>query len=386
MRKILVLDAEQRSALACTRSLGKLVNTEVFCADTTTSSLAGSSKYCSGYFQYPSPYDNTMRFLAWMRRILDEHRFDVVLPVTEVTSRLLIANQESMPSLNLPFASYDTIMKASDKVELTKTAHKLDIPVPFTQYYRNASEIDKADVFYPCVIKPALSKINVCESWLSTQVHVVESESQLKKLLENEEYLISFPFMIQEFISGQGAGLFCLYDRGVLKATFAHRRLREKPPSGGVSVLSESTVPDKLQLRYATTLLDNIGWHGVAMVEFRVDDNGTPYLMEINARFWGSLQLAIDSNINFPSWLIDIESGFKIPQLPKSKEGQQLRWLMGDIDHLYLVLRSSNYSLGAKLSCIWKFLKPHYGRRRYEINRWEDLKPAWYELRKYFGL
>ncbi len=46
--------------------------------------------------------------------------------------------------------------------------------------------------------------------------------------------------LVQERIPGYGMGLFLLADRGRIVASFAHRRRREKPPAGGVSVLSES--------------------------------------------------------------------------------------------------------------------------------------------------
>ena len=37
------------------------------------------------------------------------------------------------------------------------------------------------------------------------------------------------------------------------------------------------------------------------MVEFKHDErDGVPKLMEINGRFWGSLQLAIDAGVDFP--------------------------------------------------------------------------------------
>ena len=83
-------------------------------------------------------------------------------------------------------------------------------------------------------------------------------------------------------------------------AFFAHKRLRERPPWGGVSVLSESAEPDPRLKALARQLLDDACWHGVAMVEFKVAPDGTPYLMEINTRFWGSLQLAIDAGVDFP--------------------------------------------------------------------------------------
>ncbi len=54
----------------------------------------------------------------------------------------------------------------------------------------------------------------------------------------------AFPLLLQERVVGPGVGIFLLLWDGVLRATFAHRRLREKPPSGGVSVYRESIAAD----------------------------------------------------------------------------------------------------------------------------------------------
>src|SRR5690606_34522562 len=80
-----------------------------------------------------------------------------------------------------------------------------------------------------------------------------------------------YPLMLQERISGPGIGYFACYDHGRLVASFAHRRLREKPPSGGVSVLRESVAVDQQALMYGSKLLERLAWHGVAMVEFKQD-------------------------------------------------------------------------------------------------------------------
>ncbi|MCG6900719.1 MAG: hypothetical protein LJE75_12070 [Gammaproteobacteria bacterium] len=73
-----------------------------------------------------------------------------------------------------------------------------------------------------------------------------------------------------------GQGVFALYNHGKPLVFFAHRRLWEKPPSGSVSVFSESIPVDPVMEGYARTLLDHVGRHGVAMVEFKVAEDGTP--------------------------------------------------------------------------------------------------------------
>ncbi len=58
-------------------------------------------------------------------------------------------------------------------------------------------------------------------------------------------------------------GVFALYDKGKAVAFFAHRRLREKPPQGGVSVLSESVAVDPDLELYARKLLEHVNLHVV---------------------------------------------------------------------------------------------------------------------------
>jgi predicted ATP-grasp superfamily ATP-dependent carboligase len=86
-------------------------------------------------------------------------------------------------------------------------------------------------------------------------------------------------------------------NRGRLRAAFAHRRLREKPPSGGVSVLSESIALDPQVLEQAERILEALKWHGVAMVEFKRDARDGVAKLGINGRFWGSLQLSVDAGV-----------------------------------------------------------------------------------------
>ncbi|MEK7499553.1 MAG: ATP-grasp domain-containing protein, partial [Patescibacteria group bacterium] len=200
--------------------------------------------------------------------------------------------------------------------------------------------------------------------------------------LQNRPYLKSQPFMLQEFVPGSGAGIFALYNQGQAIAFFAHQRIREKPPEGGISVFSRSVVvPIELE-RSARALLDDVQWHGVAMVEFRQTPTGEYYLMEVNTRFWGSLQLAIDSGVDFPALLLAACEGQDLPARIPYREGQQLRWLLGDFDSLYLYCRGK-YNWKLKLRRLLQFLNPLGKHLRYEVNRWEDLGPAWQELKNY---
>jgi len=380
--RVLVLDANQRSALAVTRSLGRS-GVSVDTADYTPTSLAGESRFSQRYFKSPNVIEDPCEYLSWLSNILTANDYDGVFPVTEVTSQLLLRHYEEPDKIGLPFPPINRVMELADKGQLMRKAADLNLPFPETQWFDSSSDIDKSSLSYPLVIKPCLSKIFTGGCWISTRVKVIRSEKELMDELAVSDYLNHHPFMLQEFIPGSGAGVFCLYNQGKAITFFAHNRIREKPPEGGVSVLSESVKVDPLMKSYAVKLLDSVGWHGVAMVEFRVSDDGTPYLMEVNTRFWGSLQLAVDSGVDFPLWLWQIGANGFNGNVPENYQiGRRLRWLLGDLDSLYLVLKG-RFPVGVKLKRFLTFFLPQGLKCRHEVNRWGDMGPAWYELRQY---
>ena len=174
---------------------------------------------------------------------------------------------------------------------------------------------------------------------------------------------------------------------------FAHRRLREKPPSGGVSVLRESIPLDKVLTVPALRLLQKANWHGVAMVEFKEDQSSrVPLLMEVNGRFWGSLQLAIDAGIDFPWLLLQMAEGRHVSVPDNSYRcGVKSRWLLGDLDHLLMRLFKSETTLklppgsSSRWRCLLDFVGFANRDTFYEIERFNDMGPVVYELKQYVG-
>ena len=156
----------------------------------------------------------------------------------------------------------------------------------------------------------------------------------------------AFPLLIQQRVTGPGCGVFLLRWDDVTVASFAHRRLREKPPSGGVSVYAEAVELDAELMAQSERLLHALNWRGVAMVEYKLDAvTGTPYLMEINGRFWGSLQLAIDAGVDFPQLLVRCALGQCVPPKSGYRVGTRGRWWWGEVDHVLARLRRTDAEL-----------------------------------------
>jgi predicted ATP-grasp superfamily ATP-dependent carboligase len=286
-------------------------------------------------------------------------------------------------------AVYETV---SDKYRLMKLAQQLGVPIPDTLFVEDGrlpTDLQAVGDF-PLIVKPGRSRIPIDGAWTNTSVHHMANRGELERLYQDTPYL-RWPSLIQRRIEGEGQGIFALCDHGRPVALFAHRRLREKPPAGGVSVLRESIELPKPMTDHAVKLLQHVGWHGVAMVEFKVERRtGIPRLMEINGRFWGSLQLAVDAGLNFPFMLYQLTCGHQVEAPPAGyRAGVKSRWLLGDLDHLLARLFKSDEALRlpsgypSRVRCALEFVRFVQKDLHYEVERWNDAGPARHEVCAY---
>ncbi|MGH7380647.1 MAG: ATP-grasp domain-containing protein [Candidatus Methylomirabilales bacterium] len=380
---VLVTPGNLRSALAVTRSLGRQ-GIPVAVADEQPRSLAGASRYCQKAIRVPSPATAGSAFVHEIRQILSRNGVRVVIPADDVALTLLAEARPRFEGLAaFPFPDREAIQLAHDKSVVMLLAQEHGIPVPKTVLVHDPDDVTEAirRVGFPAVVKPRLSHFRRNGEWVrGGGPHYVSTVRQLEAACRRIHETVPLP-LVQEYIPGEGRGVFLLMNQGKLRAAFAHRRIREKPPSGGVSVLSESVGLDSQLLQYSQCLLGALKWHGVAMVEFKHDArDGNPKLLEVNGRFWGSLQLAVDAGMDFPHLLYRLALDGDIEPTFSYQEGIRLRWGLGNLDWLLLRLRDASPS-----KVIREFLR-HFGKgARNEVFRWDDPRPALEELSQYVG-
>jgi len=391
---VLVTDGDERSALAVTRGLGR-AGIPVIVGAETARSLAGASRYCVARWQYPSPLSSPSNFISSLAEAVERFDITAIIPPTDASMQALAAQRDQFrPSITAMIPSLESYEMVSDKYRLMKFANELGIPVPKTIFVPDGNIVAVLDQVraYPVIVKPGRSLLRVDERWIKTSVHVISSVEELTDLYRRTPYLRN-PSLIQQRIEGEGQGVFGLFDHGRPCALFAHRRIREKPPAGGVSVFRESIELPKPMVDYAVRLMERVKWHGVAMVEFKIErDSNIPMLMEINGRFWGSLQLAVDAGLNFPHLLYQVGQGIPVAVPNNSyRIGTKSRWLLGDVDHLLLRLTKSNLQLHlspdapSRGRCLVEFCKLFQHDLQYEVESLSDPGPALAEYRAWFS-
>ena len=388
-RTILVTDGEQRAALAVVRSLGR-AGYRVAVASARGGSLAGASRCAAQEIAVGDPLNDERAFADGIARVVRAERVDVLLPIGDGALFALLPRRSDVHPAVIPFPDLDQVRAVADKRGVADAAAGAGIAVPAQELLGSppdAAALDLPRVSYPAVLKPTRSVTQRADGTRDKHtVRYARTPAELGAALASFPAHV-YPLLLQQRVVGPGVGIFLLLWEGRVAAAFAHQRIREKPPAGGVSVYRESIAADPDLVARSRALLDRFAWNGVAMIEYKIDAaTGTPYLMEINGRFWGSLQLAIDAGVDFPRLLVDLALGGDPQPPPSYRVGVRSRWWMGDIDHLLARLRRSPEQLAlppgspGRLAALRDFLLLWRPGDRSEVFRFDDPAPALREM------
>lgn len=299
--------------------------------DNSSFAMAKASRYCAGTFNYRSFYQQPLDFISDLEAAFYRFRPKVYLPSHEetfVVARYM--DRLKKTGVKIPIADFDTLRILHRKDLLTAEAQKLGIPVPMTFKLGHAdqlkhiwSEAGKGG----CVVIKQLNTNSAKGVFYARSFKQMETICRnISRGLAQEDYPI-----IQEYVEGAGYGVSMLFNHGVLKAKFTHKRLREKTFTGGTSTVRVSTENAELE-NYAERLLSQMKWHGVAMVEFKYNESlKRGWLIEVNPRFWGSLALAIHSGVNFPLLLYKMTINGDVAPVKAYQQGVVSRWILGDV-------------------------------------------------------
>jgi predicted ATP-grasp superfamily ATP-dependent carboligase len=332
--KVLVTDGANRVALAVVRALGRagaevaVVEQERFAQKTPASFR---SRFVSRHDVIPTLGDDGAFLAALAERAAG---YDIVLPVSTNVVLACAARRESIPA-RLPVPALAKLRRANDKSAALAVARKVGVPIPVTYAPEDDEELEGviARLRLPAVVKLRDDAGTVLEP--GQRYAVARSADDVRRAYRSLQAFKPFP-LIQEKVEGPGYGVGVLAEEGRVLAAFAHRRVREYPVSGGPSTVCVSVVDDRLT-GYAASVIGELGWTGVAMVEFKKDDDYR--LMEVNPRFWGSMPLATRAGVNFPHLLCRRAMGEEVGAVPSYEAGVKLRFLPLDAAAAWSALR-----------------------------------------------
>jgi predicted ATP-grasp superfamily ATP-dependent carboligase len=354
----IIIYGDSHVALAITRSLGrKKIHTTVVAR--VKHAMAFYSKYCD--HRVISPFD-----LDFFLRLSED---DIVMPMDEDVMLLLSKNKMKC-KCKLPFPDYPTLEKVINKSLLVKHAIKNNIPTPKTHFVNKSDDLDEIskELNFPVLIKPVrgsggggITCVDSPDVFKGVYKHVLNKYGVSiiqEKIPYSEKYTV--------------AALFNKDSR--VKRVCVLKQIKCYPATTGPATMVESVEkPDVLKL--TLRLLESLDYYGMAEVELVVDErNGKLVLIEINPRFWGSLQGAISAGVDFPYLLYRMIEDGDIDASLSYKTGIKCRnAIFKDMHHVRTILKG-NYPLNNKLSSLIDFFK-FYQDDSYYIFSLEDIKP-----------
>jgi predicted ATP-grasp superfamily ATP-dependent carboligase len=332
--RVLVSQSGMKHTLGLMRHLS-LAGHEVTGVGTGWRNRAGWSRYPAGFVAGNEKAED--RWLEDLTAYLRKAPTDVYVPMGFPVNEFAVRNHSAFAGLcGVAVPDEERFSLAKDKLRMAQLATELGVGTPSTHEVKSRAEAEAlaTGLTFPVVIKGRF------ETGGQRVLAVARTAEDF--LPEFDRLCAEFALtdgdlpIIQEFVPGTGWGFFAFYQHGRCRRVFMHRRVRELPASGGSSTCAESVRDESLE-KAGRLMLDHLHWHGAAMVEFRKDDrDGTFKLMEINPKFWGSLELALAAGADFGSDYVKAAAGEEVPEHGSNDYRSGLRYCWpfdGDLLH-----------------------------------------------------
>ncbi|HEV8410243.1 MAG TPA: hypothetical protein VGQ30_07025, partial [Gemmatimonadaceae bacterium] len=242
---VLITDGDERAALAASRSL-IAAGHRVVVTGAASRTLAGVSRGAIPVAIRADPLREPSAYVYEVMRRADHLDVTVLLPISDPSVEAFLEHRSELPpGILLPFPSLASYRAASDKIGMMDCARRAGLDAPESILIDSPAELGpfSAELF-PAIMKPHRSVVTGPDGRrIKCAVEFVADESELQSALAKLPSG-AFPVLVQRRIRGPGEGMFALRWNGKIIATFGHRRLREKPPAGGISVFRESIAID----------------------------------------------------------------------------------------------------------------------------------------------
>lgn len=353
--RILIPESQAMGSVACIRSLGRAGH-YVVAMSQDPKAWGFASHYCSESVLQPLGLKG-QHYLQWLEQLVEQHQIELILPsegmiatlgpdLDRFADRLPVGpDPQRLERFISKFELFDLFQRSENP------ALRRNLP-PMLLLQQGGSWADAL----AALALPLFAKFDaVPASGLGALVQRYDTH---QAALEGLPALLALykRGLLQQYAAGQGVGVFFLRWDGQVQASLMHRRLHEVPHTGGVSSYRE-TWWDETLYQDALRRIEALDWWGVGMLEYRWNAaDGRFQLMEFNARFWGSLHLALFADIDFPRLLVDAWSGQTTTPV-RARAGVRCRFTFPkDVEHLWSVWRDPALGLGRKAGALANFL------------------------------
>lgn len=305
---ILIPDGETPFTLSVINSLSIYKNLQIHIISQKKWVESRFSKNITS-FSFIKNITQEIELKEYLSKVIKEKQIDVLLPVSFSLIRFISKYKATFLELNLHIilATPERLDIANSKWKLSVFLEKNQLPVPKTFLLKNIKLNELSGFNYPLLLKP-LSNWNGNEILkINNSVDLVNS---LQIVNKDKEYII------QEYIIGQDFCVNVLCKQGEIMAFTMQKGILPHSNPFQPHLGCEFIYNEKLYAIIEQVIL-KLNWSGVANFDIRYNkEENQFYIIEINPRFWGSLEASTSVGVNFPYLLCCISSNipFEVPK------------------------------------------------------------------------
>jgi predicted ATP-grasp superfamily ATP-dependent carboligase len=317
----LVPDAHLNAAVAGIRGLG-LGGLHVLALGPSWLSPGLWSRHAAARAVGPSVVAAPFALGDRIAQLAADHGPLVVYPSREETIDLMLSARD-WSGVVLPFPGAEVLDQVRDKCRLEQTAAEAGLKTPSSRFEGTAAELAGRGFQWPVVVKPARPV-----SALKT-AHLADDADELERLLLRVSP--DEPLLVQERVKGPLVSIELVIDReGRLVARFQQVTRRTWPSAAGSIALATSVEPDKALVSRCAAMLAELGYWGLAQVDFVETASGYT-LLDVNPRFYRCLPLAVACGTNLPALWHAVAVGRPVGAPGTYRTGMTYRWLEADL-------------------------------------------------------
>jgi D-aspartate ligase len=266
---------------------------------------------------------------ALMRFAGAQAQAPVLYPQTDAALLLASRHRDRLGTvLRLCLAEAELIEQLVDKGPFHELAERHGLPVPPAQRLRPrpGQPPPEIDVPFPVIVKPVLRVSNWFDLGEQAKAMRVDGLDEWRARWR-QLAAMDVELLVQQLVQGPESAIESYHAyidaAGAVAGEFTGRKIRTYPQHYGFSTSVEITnAPDVARL--GREVLEKIGLRGVAKVDFKRDEGGRLYLLEINPRFniWhhpGAL-----AGVNLPALVHADMTGAPRPE--GRRTGRQVAW------------------------------------------------------------
>jgi predicted ATP-grasp superfamily ATP-dependent carboligase len=277
--------------------------------------FVSASRWSRHWHRVPSSWEGDKGFIEGTRGAVTEQNYDVVFGTADADVLALTAHRDEIGAL-IAHPSYQRSLMAIDKLQLAAAAQRAGLQTPRIV----EGNADDAEV----VVKPRISKLPGLAMTFS------DRGQSARRIVELSE--AGAESVVQERVRGRLMAFTVVANRESRVVARVQQEARAIfPPEAGVSARAETVPIDEALAAKVSQLVHEVGWFGLAELQFLVPNNARPVLIDFNGRFYGSLALAVAAGVNLPAIWACVATGRPLPPTREASPGVRYQWLEGDL-------------------------------------------------------